>query len=92
MHMIHVECNVMTVKRVEGRIYSVHSFPIFSGKQRHFIFFSAVYVHCHCCFFSVNSSRYCDFPCVPPLFFCTKMHDWDHIYARHLWKQPDPSA
>jgi hypothetical protein len=25
--------------RVEGRIFSVHRFPIFSGKQRHAIFF-----------------------------------------------------
>ena len=37
--MLHVECDVMTVKRVEGRIFSVNSFPIFSGKQRHAIIF-----------------------------------------------------
>jgi hypothetical protein len=66
--MIHVECDVMTVKRVEGRFFSVHSFPIFSGKQRHAIFFSAVYVHCHCCFFGTLMQVLWLSLCTSPIF------------------------
>jgi hypothetical protein len=68
MHMIHVECDVMTVKRVEGRIVSVHSFPIFSGKQRHAIFFFCSLCSLPLLFFRYTQAGIVTFPVYLPYF------------------------
>jgi hypothetical protein len=61
--------------QVPNRIRPTSLVVFINVRHKYDFMFTAIVV------FSVHSCRYCDFPCVPPLFFCTKMHDWDHIYV-----------